>query len=853
MAPPEASHLEEDGEEEQEDPILLLSERSRNQDVDISDVMVVHTPELAAEVCHLLCGKLRNRIHACDTEVSDIDVTSETPVGHGNVVCLTIYSGPDVDFSFGRSSPPKPRLWIDTMEDAAVLQAMKPFLQDKEIKKVWHNYAFDRHVLFNHGVDVQGFGGDTIHMARLWDSARTGKGYSLENLTSDSKVMGEVYRGKKSIKELFGKPKVLKNGSLGKTIEVPPIQEIQTDPESRCGWIDYSAYDAEATWELWNALERRLKKLSCSIDKFVVESLGNGEFTMWDFYKRYWRPFGELLTSMERNGVLVRTEHLEEVEKVALKDKEKLTVVFRRWAANYCQDANLLNVGSGSQIRQLLYGGTYDKKKNERLPISRDFKVLNEDGYIVPGEKKAKKHRTINIVGVSQLGIRMEVNTYTAAGWPAVSLSVLRALAGNADVALEELHKLGDYSWDNLLDQDLSERSIFEEEEVDDKDVNSLRAAIHLTNSQYNELKEYAERKGLGTAYASFGGGREGLEACIALNALCDISAIDTLLSNFIISLQAKDLKGPSGRVHCSLNINTETGRLSARRPNLQNQPALEKDRYKIRDAFTADVSAGKCLIVADYGQLELRLLAHMSQCQSMLHAFEVGGDFHSRTALGMYPHIKKAVDEGKCLLEWKGLDGEEPPAPMLKDVFGAERRRAKVLNFSIAYGKTAHGLAKDWGVELKEAADTVERWYADRPEVREWQRLMIREAKHTGYVSTLLGRKRRLPNINNELNYSLKSHSERAAINTPIQGSAADVAMLAMLQINSCKKLESLGYQLLLQVHDEVILEGPRSCADEALALVVDHMRHPFEGTNPLSVDLSVDAKFADTWYEAK
>ena len=161
--------------------------------------------------------------------------------------------------------------------------------------------------------------------------------------------------------------------------------------------------------------------------------------------------------------------------------------------------------------------------------------------------------------------------------------------------------------------------------------------------------------------------------------------------------------------------------RLSARRPNLQNQPALEKDRYKIRQAFTADVKNGKTLVVADYGQLELRLLAHMTGCVSMLDAFERGGDFHSRTALGMYEHIQEAVDRGECLLEWKGggEEGDAPPVPLIKDMFAAERRKAKVLNFSIAYGKTAHGLAKDWKVSLREADETLNRWYRDRPEVK--------------------------------------------------------------------------------------------------------------------------------------
>ena len=203
-----------------------------------------------------------------------------------------------------------------------------------------------------------------------------------------------------------------------------------------------------------------------------------------------------------------------------------------------------------------------------------------------------------------------------------------------------------------------------------------------------------------GMAYDQFGGGQAGAAACEAIAALVGVGAIDTMLSNFILPLQEN--ADDSSRIHCSLNLNTETGRLSSRQPNLQNQPALEKDQYRIREAFTAE--EGKTLVVADYGQLELRLLAHMTECKSMIDAFASGGCFHSRTAMGMFDHVKAAVDSGECLLEWDYSKGE-PPAPLLKDKFGSERRRAKTLNFSIAYGKTIFGLSKDWGVSREEVS----------------------------------------------------------------------------------------------------------------------------------------------------
>merc|ERR1719198_165754 len=212
------------------------------------------------------------------------------------------------------------------------------------------------------------------------------------------------------------------------------------------------------------------------------------------------------------------------------------------------------------------------------------------------------------------------------------------------------------------------------------------------------------------------------------------MSAIETMLSNFILPLQENADAG--SRVHCSLNLNTETGRLSARSPNLQNQPALEKDQYYIRKAFTAE--PGQALVVADYGQLELRLLAHITSCKSMIDAFKLGGDFHSRTAMGMFDHVRKAVDDGECLLDWDYSKGD-PPAPLLKDLFGSERRRAKTLNFSIAYGKTPHGLSKDWGVSVDEAKAMLTAWYSDRPEVLAWQQQTIAHAKRHGHTRTLM------------------------------------------------------------------------------------------------------------------
>ncbi|XP_047970540.1 DNA polymerase I B, chloroplastic/mitochondrial-like [Salvia hispanica] len=784
-------------------------------------VLVVDSIHAAREVVHLLTTQYKDLVHACDTEVANIDVKEETPVDHGEVICFSIYSGPEADFGNGKSC-----IWVDVLDGGGegLIKEFAPFFEDPSIKKVWHNYSFDSHIIENYGLKLSGFYADTMHMARLWNSSRrTEGGYSLEALTRDPVVMsdakkgpGEKVLGKVSMKNIFGRKKLKKDGSEGKIIVIPPVEELQRD--ERKLWICYSALDSISTLSLYESLEKKLLKTPWSVD-------GQYQGSMFDNYCKYLRPFGELLVKMEREGMLVDRSYLAEIEKVAKVEQQIAADRFRKWASKLCPDAKDMNVGSDAQLRQLFFGGMQNRKDpNEFLPVKKEFKVPNVDNIIEEGKKKATKFR--KIVLSKPEGVNMVADKFTPSGWPSVSGDALKTLAGKVSADFD------------FLDEEDEEELPEEENQISSMD-NGAPQSVDRDISAY------------GTAYSAFGGGQAGIEACHAIAALCEVCSIDSLISNFILPLQGNHISGKDGRIHCSLNINTETGRLSARRPNLQNQPALEKDRYKIRQAFIA--APGNSLIVADYGQLELRILAHLANCKSMLEAFKAGGDFHSRTAMNMYPHIRKAVENKDVLLEWHPQPGEDkPPVPLLKDAFGSERRKAKMLNFSIAYGKTTVGLARDWKVSREEAQETVNLWYSDRQEVLHWQTLRKKQAHNYHCVNTLLGRARHFPSLKNASS-AHKAHIERAAINTPVQGSAADVAMCAMLQISRNKRLKELGWRLLLQVHDEVILEGPTESSEEAKAIVVDCMSNPFDGKNILRVGLSVDAKCAQSWYAAK
>ncbi|KAK7387061.1 hypothetical protein VNO78_27551 [Psophocarpus tetragonolobus] len=783
------------------------------------DILVVNNISLAEEVAKMLTVNYRHLIHACDTEVAKIDVKQETPIDHGEIICFSIYSGPEADFGGGKSC-----IWVDVLDGGGkeIINKFAEFFQDSSIKKVWHNYSFDCHVIQNYGFKVSGFHADTMHMARLWDSSRRWVGgYSLEVLTGDKEVMSRAKLhqekdliGKVSMTTIFGQKKVKIDGSEGKMVTIAPVDVLQRD--ERIPWICYSVLDARSTLKLYESLKSHLSDMPWNLDGVPVLHKN-----MYDFYLEYWQPFGELLVKMETEGMLVDQLYLKDIEKVAKAEQEAAVNRFRKWASRYCPDAKYMNVGSDAQLRILLFGGTLNRKNpDEPIPTERIFKIPNVDKVIEEGKKAPKKFRDIKL---NSIGYHLNVEMYTPSGWPSVSGDALKVLAGKVSA-----------------EYDFNDEACNVDLDVEDGNP-----------SQNEVLPAEIDNSAYGTAFSCFPTEDEGREACHAIAALCEVCSIDSLISNFILPLQGRNISGRDHRVHCSININTETGRLSARRPNLQNQPALEKDRYKIRQAFIA--APGNSLIVADYGQLELRILAHLANCKSMLEAFEAGGDFHSRTAMNMYPYIREAVERKEVLLEWHPQPGEDkPPVPLLKDVFASERRKAKMLNFSIAYGKTPIGLSKDWKVSVKEARRTVELWYNDRKEVLKWQGECKKEAFLSQRVHTLLGRARRFPKIDPAHGY-LKGHIERAAINTPVQGSAADVAMCAMLQISNNKKLKELGWKLLLQVHDEVILEGPTESAEVAKAIVVECMSKPFNGKNFLKVGLSVDAKCAQNWYTAK
>jgi len=914
-------------------------------DTRVPGITIVRTREEAKIVLQRLFRPDAMEVfHACDTEVMQIELKKVGPVGNGYVTCVSMYAGPDFDYGLGDG--PGSTLWIDNLDDAYdVLQEFKDWFQDDRFQKVWHNVGFDRHVMWNEGIDVLGFGGDTMHMARLQDTSRAkfgvGTGYSLEALTAD--ILGSR---KRPMKEIFGVKRLRKDGSEGSLVDLPPVEVLQRDPKFRPKWIVYSAFDAESTWRLRERLQEMLEDMPWFDDH-----------NLYHYYQMHMRKFGEVLTDMERRGVQVDAHtYLKNVEIQARKDRKYHVKTFREWAAKQIgPDGYAMNLSSSTQLGTFLFGGCANAKTHEVTEDVRVFKVLREDiseealqlmeqrdqqqqqqNHEQDGTEPQRQPDEFDDMKVAQLkmllkdlGLKVSGNKPAlqerlrghylttsndgdneddASATPKINddfdsmndddlrdacvtrgindsgnrKALLQRLRGDSAFTLELLSASSDRSADGYktisdalkaaASQEGSSGSVLRDI-LDDVKIqsNQKKKNVDITVRSV-EMKPtkftaggapsatadvlrglagdpFADPPKYGTAYDHFGGAAEGHDACVALYSLTTIGSIDTMIANFITSLQT--LADHDSRVHCSMNLNTETGRLSARRPNLQNQPALEKDTYQIRKAFQA--REGNRLIVADYGQLELRLLASMTNCKSMIEAFEAGGDFHSRTALGMFDYIQKKVEDGDCLLEWDYSNGE-PPKPMLKDEFASERRKAKTLNFSIAYGKTAHGLSKDWGVSTEEAQGMLQAWYDSRPEVEKWQKETKKTVRKIGVTRTLMGRYRQLPEAMSG-NKKLVGHAERASINTPIQGGAADVAMMAMNLINENELLKKLGWILMLQVHDEVILEGPEETSEEAFEEVIKCMQQPWTfGLSETKVPLLVDGSCEqNNWYDAK
>ena len=308
----------------------------------------------------------------------------------------------------------------------------------------------------------------------------------------------------------------------------------------------------------------------------------------------------------------------------------------------------------------------------------------------------------------------------------------------------------------------------------------------------------------------------------LVINLLLEYREISKLVSTYLDALP-KQVNPTTGRVHTSFNqTGSVTGRLASSDPNLQNIPTRTELGHKVRQGFIAD--PGKVLLSVDYSQIELRIAAHMSNDESMLEAFRSGQDIHSTTAAAIF---------------------NVPLDQVTKD----QRRHAKAINFGLIYGMSAFGLTRTTELTLAEAENFVKAYFQKFPGVKRYLDDIRKLAAEQGYVETMLGRKRFFPELKQGASAQLKARAEREAINAPIQGTAADIMKVAMINLPGALKKAGLKADILLQVHDELLLECPEGELEQTIRITKAEM----EGAYQLSVPLDTDVAYGKNWGDLK
>ena len=352
----------------------------------------------------------------------------------------------------------------------------------------------------------------------------------------------------------------------------------------------------------------------------------------------------------------------------------------------------------------------------------------------------------------------------------------------------------------------------------------NLNSTQQLSDVLFTHLRLEPPDKGKKTASGHYSTSADVLEAMRGKHPVVDMilenRELSKIKSTYVDALPAA-VDSQTGRVHTSYSqTGAVTGRISSSNPNLQNIPIRTEEGRRVRNGFIAE--KGSVLLSVDYSQIELRIVAHMAGDEAMLAAFKAGEDIHVTTAAAIYSVGNEAVN---------------------KDM----RRHAKAINFGLIYGMSAFGLTRSTELTLAEAEEFVKTYFKKFPGVKKYLDETRKLAAEQGYVETLLGRRRYFPALQGKINVQMKNREEREAINAPIQGTAADIMKIAMLKIPSALKAAGLKAKMLLQVHDELVLECPKNEVEKTAHLVQETMANAY----PMSIPLSTEARAGRSWGE--
>ncbi|EER06049.1 dna polymerase i, putative [Perkinsus marinus ATCC 50983] len=746
---------------------------------------------------------------AWDTEFWNVELTRNTPAhSSGELLCLTAFGGGKLDFGSG------PLLFVDCKGPSRhVLDLFRSYFENPAKRKIFHNFAADAHVLYGHGITVRGLEADTRYLARLFDS-------SLSSWEDQVRVSNDLLvclasrrKNHRRQREVVGVSDGESENCLYRFAGRLGIGGLEAHcSEEKFGeWLKYAADDAYFTFMLYRRLTDTLRGQEWCTELHwqpIREKIRHGTTTfngmndpetytglsMSDFAVKFYRPFTELLVEIERRGFGANREYLIQQLTAAQADLERHKEAFRMIAQSLKDrrgqplnpQAEFINPRSAKQIRQLLFGNP-DEPDHLRW-VARRVRAGEEAEWIQPFMEfptaPSSKHRFIvkglGLQPIAYLYGRERLSNYAPSGWPKVESAILRAFAGephegNYGVAYQQLEPVRGH----------------------EHAASVCRLLWHLQRS-------------------------------IRISA-----AITSVLSPLIERIKYDE--DGFGRIHPSLALDTTTGRLCCRKPNLQNPPSAHNDLYSIRKAFSA--RPGNTLIVGDYSQLELRILAHMSRCESMIRQLNQGGDIHSQCAVDLFPEVAEAVANGSVGRLHSRIDRRatvqvviddaeaHPGIPSVKTKFSTQRQQAKVMNFSIAYGKTERTLAEEMDLPVTDIRDMFTRWNNSKKGVERWKAEILRE------VRACSGEFRH-PRVGGRHRHD--GHASR----------------------RSRRETTAHGVKIVMQVHDEVILEGPAENATDAVPIVRDLMEHPFADIKPdyrMLINLDVDIATGTNWSDAK
>lgn len=609
---------------------------------------------------------------------------------------------------------------------ADFLPTFAPFFADPSITKHFTNHKFDRHMLANTGVGfIEGPTPCTLVLDWLLDENRFHHGLK-------ECVWDHLYRRMPTFKDVFGKqvsagdqPRVL--------MEI--LNDVQGGGQARA--VDYAARDAWETLQLSGYLQDQLSRIQ----------MDDSGYTLYDHYWEHEEPFGRVLWKMERRGVMINSDYLEEISPGIEKAIEDYKRQFNRAAGA------LVNLNSPKQLQALFFD------RLSAMPIK-----------------------------------------YTATKKPSTDKEVMEAWRdGKVDI------------WDGVNAFDIKAEELQEEVE-------------QISN----------------------------LARC-----LLDFRSLSKFKGTYVDGMVK--LIDDNYRLHTTLNHHgTVSGRLSSSKPNLQNIPRKDNDRFNIRDAFIAD--GGNVLFVADYEQLEMRIMAHLSEDPNMLEAIRSGVDLHGYTVskMGMGFTIEEVAVAKAKKEAHEELSEREKKALVV-------RGGAKAVGFGLIYGIGEAKLGRQLKLPIivrdgkygprdtcPEAAKLIKAYFKAFPEVKAHIKRTHADCANLGFVQTYSGRFRRLPAIRSE-DGGLRSQAKRQAVNTEIQGTAADIAKAAMIKCEDDEDLQAAQVLMLLQVHDELMFEMPnhKDIRRDAQERIEYHMENALE--HGLEVSTPAPGGFGMSWGEAK